>query len=74
MTTELTIRNHEPQGEVLPPSETKRASKKRLREVKMMPEFDMESRGHQVHPIQCRHRRRCYYYREWSCADCGEKL
>lgn len=42
--------------------------------VYMMPEFEMESRGHQVHKIQCLHRRRCYYYREWTCGDCGTKL
>jgi hypothetical protein len=65
-------------GEIMPP-ESKRMRYYQsptafARDVYMMPEFEAESRGHQVHPIQCSHHRRCYYYREWTCADCGVKL
>lgn len=84
MTTAITTRKHEPQGEVLAPDPAfdGRAepgtygaiTRHPVREVRMMPEFEMEARGHEVHPVQCFHRRRCYYYREWTCADCGEHL
>ena len=66
------------EGEVLAPeSPRERALRDPVYFVKnvfMMPEFEMESRSHQVHEVQCSHRRRCYYYREWTCGDCGTKL
>ena len=45
-----------------------------IREVKMMPDWEKQGRGFQLHPVQCFHRRRCYYYHQWTCGDCGTKL
>jgi hypothetical protein len=69
---------HAPHGVVLPP-ETSRERAYRdpmffAKSVYMPPEFEAESRGFQVHQIQCFHRRRCYYYRQWTCGDCGVRL
>ena len=66
------------EGEVLAPESPRERAQNSLgyflRHVYMMPEFEMESRGYQVHEVQCMHRRRHYYYQEWTCADCGVKL
>ena len=46
-----------------------------MREVRMMPDFDRESYGYQVHPIQCRHRRKGFTPRDgWWCKECGDSL
>lgn len=84
MTTALTTRTSAPVGEILRPDPAfdGRAipgtygaiTRHPLRVVSMMPIFEMESRGYQIHQQQCLHRHRCYYYRQWTCADCGERL
>ena len=46
-----------------------------LREIRMMPEFDKESRGYQLHPVQCFHRKKGFTPRDgWWCKDCGDPL
>jgi hypothetical protein len=71
VTTAITTRTSAPVGEILPPATRK---ERYARPVSMMPTFEMESRGYQVHQQQCLHRHRCYYYRQWTCADCRERL
>jgi hypothetical protein len=59
-----------PDGAVLPPLD-------HYADVAWAPRIvtlENERGGYSVHPAQCLHRKRCYYYRAWTCADCGEKL
>jgi hypothetical protein len=65
------LSNGAPVGEILSPDMSMPYVP---RSVWMHPEPEAESRGHQVHHTQCLHRKRCYYYHTWTCADCGAKL
>lgn len=85
MTTDITIRPKELEGEILSPDPAfdGRAipgtygaiTRHPLRKVEMPVPWQMEDRGYRIHPIQCLHRRKCFYLRwGWSCLDCGENL